>query len=294
MNWDDLKIFLAVARGGSVRAAGAALEVNQSTVSRRITAFEQSIETRLFEKLPSGYRLTTAGADLLQDAQRVENEIAALDRHIFSQNNGLDGSIRVTLSPPLSSHLLMPDLARFSAQYPKIKVELIASDKPLNLSKREADIAIRITNNPPDYLIGRRLADMAQAIYGARGYLRETGDESKLRWLGWGAADVYPEWIKESSYPNIPAHHQINDTTLQFTAAKNGLGIAMLPCFMADTEPTMARLPLSRVTKTWGIWILAHRDLHGVARVQAFMRFMIERFAKYRNLLEGRQSGDPL
>ncbi|GAB4194890.1 MAG: LysR family transcriptional regulator [Wenzhouxiangellaceae bacterium] len=294
MNWDDLKIFLAVAREGSVRAAAVALDVNQSTVSRRIAAFEESIETRLFEKLPSGYRLTTAGVDLLQHVQRIENEINSLDRHIFSHNSGLEGSIRVTLSPPLSSHLLMPDLAQFGAQYPEIKVELIASDKALNLSKREADIAIRITNNPPEYLIGRRLGNMAQAIYGAREYLRKVSDDSQLRWLGWGETEACPQWIKDSDYPDIPTHHQINDTNLQFAAAKNGLGIAILPCFMADTEPAMARLPLSTVTKTWGIWILTHKDLHRTARVQTFIRFITERFEKYRDLLEGRQPGDPL
>jgi molybdate transport repressor ModE-like protein len=143
-NWDDIRYFLAVARGGSVRAAADALGVNHSTVIRRIVQLEKLLGSKVFEKLPSGYRLTPAGAEIVDLAEQMEAKSDQLETRIFGRDQGLRGKLRITLAPALASGLLMPDFARFSATHPEIELEVVASQGPINLVKREADVALRV------------------------------------------------------------------------------------------------------------------------------------------------------
>jgi len=291
MDWDDIRYFLAVARKGSIRAASLTLDVNQSTVSRRIGAFEKRLGVRLFEKLPTGYVLTDSGEDILGTATRIEDEVAVLDRQLYRQETDLSGSLRVTLPTPLAKHLLLPDLALFGQQYPNIKLEMSASDEEFNLSKREADVAIRVTDQPPEYLIGRNLLRFAKAVYASTDYISRhqiSYDSSELHWIGWDDPVHDPQWIKDSPYPQAIAHHGINDVNIQLEAAKAGMGLAILPCFMADPLPQLQRLPPATPQPSKDVWILTHQDLRGTAKIRAFINFMGEAFERHRDLLEGR------
>src|SRR5579863_5330753 len=142
IDWDDVRYFLAVARGGSVRAAAAQLGVNHSTVLRRIAQLEEHLGAHMFEKLPSGYRLTAAGEEVLELADRMEASSHLLETRGFGRDQSVRGLLRVTLAPTLATHLLMPDFADFARLHPDIEIEILSSGELANLTNREADIAI--------------------------------------------------------------------------------------------------------------------------------------------------------
>src|SRR5271165_6849896 len=144
IDWDDVRYFLAVARGGSVRAAAERLGVNHSTVLRRIAQLEERLGAHMFEKLPSGYRLTIAGQEVLEFADQLEASSNQLETRVFGRDQSVRGLLRVTLPPPLATHLLMPDFADFARLHSQIEMEILSVDGPVNLTNREADVAIRV------------------------------------------------------------------------------------------------------------------------------------------------------
>ena len=174
LNWDDFRLLLAVARSGSASGAGRSLGINQSTVSRRIRTLEERVEVRLFEPLPSGLALTAAGEEVLAAAERMEREVEQVDRQVFGRDAALSGNVRVTvpemLMPTLAFHL-----ADFRALHPGISVHVHCDDSLVNLTKRFADVAIRLQNSPPEHLVGRRIKIMPLAPYASAGYLERTG-----------------------------------------------------------------------------------------------------------------------
>ena len=144
IDWDDVRYFLAAARTGSVRAAAARLGVNHSTVLRRIAQLEEHLGARMFEKLPSGYRLTTAGEEVLEFAIQMEATSHQLETRVLGRDQSVRGLLRVTLTPILATHLLMPDFAEFARLHPDIEMEVLSSGELANLTNREADVAIRV------------------------------------------------------------------------------------------------------------------------------------------------------
>ena len=144
IDWDDVRYFLAVARGGSVRAAAERLRVNHSTVLRRIAQLEERLGAHMFEKLPSGYRLTDAGEEVLEFADQMEASSNQLETRIFGRDQSVRGLLRVTLAPTLATHLLLPDFADFARLHPEVEMEILSIEEPVNLTNREADVAIRV------------------------------------------------------------------------------------------------------------------------------------------------------
>jgi DNA-binding transcriptional LysR family regulator len=292
MDWDNLRFFLAVARKGSIRAASTVLAVNHSTVARRITAFENKLGVRLFERLPNGYVLTPTGEEMMKSAQHVEDEIVKLDRQVIGRDAQLNGVLRVTMPTALATHLLMPDISAFTKIYPSIQLELAFSDEEFNLRKREADIAIRLTPNPPDYLVGRRILEPAKGVYASHDYLVSKNHKQhpeNLHWIAWEDSAAQTQRKKESRFSSSPVAHYADNLLAQLEAVKSGMGIAMLPCFIADTFPSLERLELLPSAGNCGaLWILTHEDLRATARVRAFIDFMLEAFDRHTDLLLGR------
>ena len=168
MNWDDIRYFLAVSRTGSIRGAASKLDVNHSTVSRRIGQLEEQLGVRLFEKLPTGYVITPAGEEIFDLAERMEEQANTLERQIYGRDTSLTGKLRVTLPQALATHLIMPDLVSFARANPGIELEIVTSYETLNLTRRQADVAIRLVyenQSPPEHLHGRRIASVYRAIY---------------------------------------------------------------------------------------------------------------------------------
>ncbi len=295
VNWDDLKIFLAVAREGSARGAACKLGIHHSTITRRVEAFESAQKIRLFDRLPTGYTLTAAGEELLQAVGSVEDEINGIERHILGKDIQLKGDIRVTMSDAIAIHILMPDLVNFMETYPEVNLELCTSYDLLNLTKREADVAIRITENPPEHLVGRKVCRYHCANYASPSYLAQyelAGDMAggSAHWIGWDSTVPIPEWVRKSQFPHLPVRGRFNHPLTQVAAARAGLGIARIPCFLGDREPALQRIPPGTCEPCHDIWILTHKDLVSTVRTQTFMDAMAEAFRQKRDLLEGKEA----
>ena len=289
MDWDDLKYFLATARKGSIRAAAETLGVNHSTVSRRLAGFEDKLGVRLFERMPGGYLTTQAGEDMVRSAERIEDEIAALDRRIAGRDTSLTGLLRVTVPGPWP---FMQDIAAFAHANPGIELEVAGTTDIANLTRREADVAVRFSNDPPGHLVGRRLLQYAVAVYASPGYLADHDMQrspAAVNWIGWNDPVPDPQWVRESAFPKSPARHRLDDLSLQVQAAKAGLGISILPCFIADNEPGLVRVPPGDTLPGRDLWLLTHEDLRYTARVRKFIDFMADAILKRRDLFEGRR-----
>lgn len=296
MDWDDIRFYLAVARHGSIRAASNQLSVNPSTVARRIDAYEKKIGVRLFDRLATGYILTKTGQDMLNSAELIENEIASLDRRVTGSDAQLNGKLRVTLPAPIATHLLMHDIAEFEQAYPGINLELHVSYEVLNLSKREADIAIRMIDTPTENLTGNKIGSMAFATYASKEYLntRPKDKAQNMQWIQHKAHENNSDWQGNSKFKDAPIKHTISDPFVLFQAVKANMGIAKLPCFMADADNTLQRIDEIEKTGCGGdIWLLTHKDLSNTARVKVFLDFMTKAFKQHEEKLKGNITAAP-
>ncbi len=289
MDWDDIKLFLALMRTGTVRAAAGALGVSHSTVARRIDAMERKLAVRLFDRLPTGYVVTAAGEDMLAVAELVENELDGLERRILGHDRKLAGRVRVTMVDGLATGLLMPHLADFTRKYPAIDLQVETTYEEVDLDYRGADIALRFARNPPDHLVGRRLLTCATAAYASVDYLKhhDLDDPADGRWIGFGAPEAFPKWVKESQFPNIPAKGQIVSLLVQREACKAGMGVAMLPCFLGEAEASLRRLSPGEPNPNFELWLLSHRDMRTSARIRLFSEAMTVAIKSHRWDYEG-------
>jgi DNA-binding transcriptional LysR family regulator len=295
MDWDDLRYVLAVADAGSLAGAGRRLGVNHTTMLRRIAAVEQRLGLRLFERLPAGYTLTPGGEELIAAARQIEATVTTLERRLAGKDLRLAGTIRVTTTDTLMGSILPEILAEFHASYPGIQVEIAVSNLMFNLTRREADIAIRPASGPPETLIGRRIAKVAFAIYASPDYLarQDAGrDLADHQWLApdEGLADTaVAQWMR-AQVPQARITLAANSLMALCQAARAGLGLAALPCYLGDTSPDLVCVHQPIREMETALWILTHADLRRVARVRAFTEFASEAFARRRPLLEGAQA----
>ncbi|MEE8350700.1 MAG: LysR family transcriptional regulator [Rhodospirillales bacterium] len=294
MNWDDLKYFLAVARAGSLSGAARTLGVNHSTVFRRIQEFEERLGVRLFDRLPSGYALTTEGDDMLASVEKVDAEIDGLNRRLSGRDLRLSGALRITTTSTLIHWVLARHMAEFTKAYPGIDLELVVATDFFNLSKRQADIAIRPTLSPPESLIGRRLSKLAFAPYASGDYLSGAkGAKAPLKAHTWIGFDdnlshlAAAKWLRDS-LPGAAIGLRVNSLTAMLSTARAGMGCAMLPCFMGDQEKSLKRLSPPLVKAGSELWLLTHEDLKKTARVRAFMDFFADALKSDKDLLEGK------
>ena len=281
--WDDLNTVLAVARGGSLSAAARSLGVNHSTVSRRITALEKATGHTLFRRLPRGYAPTAAGEELVAAAERMEAEVEGLQRLLSGRDISPSGSIRLTAPDDMANHLLPGSLARFNARFPGIAIEMAIGNRLLNLTRREADVALRATRHPPENLIGRRIATLAAAVYASRDYLARTGGAAPApgqlaghNWVAWeedDEANVLKTWVTQQSAPERVAYRS-NSVANQFAAVRAGLGLGALPCYLGDAAPELVRVLPPQEAIATELWLLTHGDLRRAARIAALMDFL--------------------
>ncbi|MEE1673395.1 LysR family transcriptional regulator [Agarivorans aestuarii] len=296
MNWDDLKYFLAVCRNGSIRAAATELQVNHATVSRRINSFEASLGRRLFERSPQGYQCTAMGDEIFAEAEKLEQSLKAVERRVAGNDASMVGEIRVTSHQIIAEHLLMPAIAEFCQLYPDIHIEIIDSFKLLSISNREADVAFRLCDSPPEHLIGRKLATIHRACYIAANKQAKLADPTWLaqqNWLGWSDKQQRPIGKIAKSYPKLASRHKLLSPSLQVAACKQGMGVAILGCFIGDTSKDLVRIPPYLSVPKYDLWILSHPDLQQNKKVLTFVRFMTKKFLAQRELIEGKQFTTP-
>lgn len=278
MNWDDLKIFLAVAEAPSMRVAAKKLRVSHSTVSRRIEALEASLNVRLFDRMPDGYRLTLSGEELMPVALDMEEKLNGFGRNVVGRDDALEGQVCVTIPEVVAATFFMPYFIEFMKDYPGIHIKIRDSFDLFDLSRREADVAIRFTSKPPEHLIGRKLGNLHQAAYATRTYLAKHNPgepSSSAKWIGWGTPDEKPSWIDTSPFPHLGVAGHFNNMSIQYQATKQDLGIGFFSCTLGDNDPDLVQL--SDPKPTMDVWLLSHRDLRASARMRAFRQFLIQR-----------------
>ena len=300
-DWNDARLVLAMSRTGSLTAAAKGLRVDHSTVFRRLAALEARLGLPLFERGPGGvYKPTTAGVRAALAAERMEDEALGLARDLAGQDRRLTGRLRVTCSETLAYRLLTPCIARFRAAHPGIVVELVVDSRVLNLSRREADVALRVARPREGDLWGRKLADVAWTAYGAADYLAgvppltSAADLGSHPLIGWeeGTAGINAAVWLAGAAPLAAVVYRTNSLVNQLVAARAGIGLAVLPCYLGDPEPGLARAlpggPVPALARE--LWIVTHQDLRRTARVRAFFDYIAEGIGADRVLIEGRAS----
>jgi len=288
----DLATLLAIAREGTLAGAARRLRVNHSTVFRRLGAIEARLGTRLFERQDGSYVTTAAGEDLLRTAERVEAEVEALERRLSGQDLRLTGSLRLTAPDDLAEVMVMPALALFRERYPDITVELIVDNRMLNLTRREADVALRPTRRPPETLAGRRIAKVASAVYVAAQARPEPQPEN-ARWIAWEEGAGPPaaaRWLAERTDRSAVAYRS-NSLFNQASAARAGLGQALLPCFLGDGDMGLRRVTPPLPELDTELWLLTHPDLQRTARIRALLDLLYSNLRRQRDRLAGRAAG---
>ena len=292
--WDDLRLVKAIADARSLPAAAAWIGINHSTAFRRLKQIEATLGVALFEKHRSGYTLTAAGEEIAALAARVDEDVAAVTRKLAGQDVAPSGELRVATNDSLLVDLLTPLFAAFRVRCPGVRLDILIGNQALNLAKRDADVAIRATDNPPENLVGRRAARIAWALYGRAADFSDSagaanGVPKERNWVSLGeqlgALNVV-KWIAA----NIPVErvvYKVNTVLGLAEAVEAGVGVGYVPCFIGDARPSLARLGPPEPEFGSDLWLLTHPDLRHSARVRVFLDFLAAELARRRSFIDG-------
>jgi len=278
LDWNALQFILALARRQSLERAAEELAVDPSTVSRRVRALERDIGARVFDRTASGHRLTAVGRGLLLTAERVEADIAAMEREAARADQRLEGVVRIATSDAFGRHRLSAILCSFRRQHPLVDFDLVADIRPASLIRREADVAIRLVRPAQALLASRLVATLGHGLYASREYLsghpfdpgEPTRGQSLLGYHSSLAALPEARWLDERAQGARFAL-RANRVDLLVPAAVGGMGLAVLPCYIADAEPSLVRLLGPRDVVTRELWLVLHRDSRRIGRIRAFV-----------------------
>lgn len=295
-DWDDLRYLLAVARHGSTLAAGRALAVDQSTVQRRLLELERRIGQSLVQRQPTGYRLTEFGHEMLPFAEAVERSVQAFERQLRTLGTETTGVIRMTCPEPIVNRITQTGLLdRFHARHPTLRVQFVMSDKYIDLSHGEADVALRSGDTDDDELVGRKIGDSIWAVYASRAYIERHGQPTSIEDLAQHALVGFDDtmakhriaqWLRTVA-PDAPMAARSNSVLGLIYSVKAGIGIGPLPLPLGDAEPDLVRVlePVAELTRIWRL--LTTRELRRTPRVSAFFDFIVEEIETLRPILTG-------
>jgi DNA-binding transcriptional LysR family regulator len=293
-DWNDARYFLAIWRQRSLSAAGRHLRVQQSTVGRRLAALEAALDARLFERTPDGYFLTPAGESLTVHAERMETEALSAERALMGSEGRAAGTIRMTAPQAFGFSFVVPLLARLHAQQPDVLVELIADNLNLSLSRREADLALRIGRPTQPHLVMRRVGDVVNGLYASRDYLRKhrlRGDDlGGHRYVDFDETYLQKQvmaWLAQRAR-GARCVLRVNGMPGILAALREGLGIGLLPCWAGDADERLVRiLPAQAFTQP--LWLVLHRDLRHAARIRVAADFFVRELSREAPRLLGRR-----
>lgn len=283
MIWDDYKYFLAVARSGSLSGAARVLKTSPATVGRRIAAVESRLSARLFDRAQTGYALTESGEAIRRKAEAVEEAILSVEREAVGRDLRVTGRVRVATAEDIATFLIAPKLTEFRRSYPGIVLETVASWDVANLTRREAEVAVRTIRPSHGDFVVRQIGVWNCALYVSRLYARAQKLKpglTDLRNVGvitWTEESTFRggDWFEQHAR-HSPVVFAANSRHIQYAACKAGLGAAILPCLAADDDPDLLRLlPATRI-RSVNLWLVAHRDLVRTARVRAVLDFLAE------------------
>lgn len=292
MDWDDVRTFLAIARARTLSGAARALGVRQSTMSRRLEALERRAGARLLQKTPAGYALTVLGEAVLAHAERMEAEAMAVERTVQGRDVALSGTVRVTTVEVLATHLLPSAIAAVQRRHPGIEVDVLPETRSLSLSRREADLAIRMARFEGNQLVCRRVGRLAHALYASPAYLAEHGSpvdrpggHAIITLLEDQAHFAEARWLEER-VPEARVALRSNSRDVQLSAACSGLGVVCLSRYLADRRPELVRLDSAGPGPEREIWLGVHEDLRQMPRIRALIEALDAAFEAQRPLLE--------
>lgn len=282
MEWSDLRLFLAIAREGTLVAAARTLALTQPTMGRRLRALEEAVGHPLFQRTRGGFVLTDDGATLLGHAERMEEEALAIERRLAGQAQQLEGTLRITSSDWFGAHVLAPVLADFSVLHPRVAIELLTDARFLDLSRREADVAFRIRPFDDADVVSRKLLRMRYGVYLRRGLARPVvgdGAGSALIALDAAFAGTPDDSWLQAMLPRAHVTFRSNSRDVQARMCALGLGVAVLPIPLGDSTDGIERIDLGAEPPSRDTWIGYHRDLRRLARLRALLDLVIERLA---------------
>jgi len=293
-DWNDLRYFLAVAKAGSTLAAAKLLGTSQSTVHRRLAVLEASVGRPLVIRHQIGYRLTELGEHLLPYAEHVEEALISFERQSLAYDKELTGTVRVTCTASVSDRLLRSSfIDAFHARHPGLRVELVITDRILDLSKREADIAVRLGRPRDTSLVGRKIAEVPRAIYASRSYVERHGcpecteelaHHSVVAYDGEIANNPAAQWLR-SVAPDATIGARSDSIPGVVLALKSGSGLAPLPIHVGNRESDLVRLMNTSPALATQFWLLMHRDMRRMPRARAFFDFASAEIKRFRKIL---------
>jgi DNA-binding transcriptional LysR family regulator len=296
LSWDEFRLVKSIAEARSLVGAAERLGVNHSTVFRRLAAVESAVGARLFERARAGYEPTAAGEEMIALASTMAESVLEFERRVAGRDIKPTGELTVTVPGAVGLHFMPAIVAQFQAQNPGVVVELIMTNQTLDLSRRDADVAIRLTNDPPETLVGRRICTARWAVYCRGDLVAGLGAEQieSAAFIGFGdgmGPGSARRWI-EAHVGSERIVARANSTHCMLALALEGLGAALLPCFLGDRSPDLTRVGYLLPEIDLGLWMLIHADLRRSPRVRAFMDFAGAELTKQRRVIEGEESGE--
>jgi len=285
MDWNSLKVFLAIVRSGSLSGAASDLEVNHSTIFRRLNAFEEEISGQLFERKNNRYELTTLGHELHVLAQNIENSFDGISRHIVGKDIQPKGIVKITAPNNIAYRYLPSYITNFNLQYPDIQIELLVSNQEFNMSNRQADIAVRSTSSPAEHLIGRQVCTLNWSVFASKAYEDKFGLPNNIDELAkhvligaTGSMCRLPAFIWQDTHFTDQVITRCDDLTAMSYFVESGQGLAFLPD--DQSRPELIKLFAIQDSQPSNIWLLTHPDLRNVERIKLFMQYLTKAFSQ--------------
>ena len=276
LSWDDMRTVMCLVRGGSLAAAAQDLGLNYTTVARRIARAEASLGIMLFERLADGYQPTEAGLLVAHHAAQMDTQTDALMRQLQGRDTTLRGPLTVTAPQLLIAHVLTPMIAQFCKTFPEVDLHVRATNDLLDLNRREADLAIRISRDPGDRLMGLRLAAQQSASFASPALARKIVDDPNgvVDWIVYAGYTTVPKNV-DPAYPNHNICMTFDDMVAIRAATQAGLGVARMPMFLGCTSDGLVQVPVLPPQPYPDIWVVTHRDIWTAAKVTAFREMLV-------------------
>ena len=282
LEWSDLRVFLAIAREGTLAAAARQLGQTQPTMGRRLRALESEVGQTLFQRTAEGFVLTDEGASVLGHAERIEEEALAFQRQLVGQEARLQGLLRLSCSDWFGTFILAPVLAEFGAKHPNVCVELLTDARLYSLPRREADMVFRIIPFDEPEVIARRLMHIPYALYGLKGSEPPRpgdGAGSRVITMDIGFSNMPDSiWLKRL-LPNATVAHRSNNREVHAKLCAHGAGLAVLPRPLGDATPNIEALDIGETPPGRDTFVGYHRDLKRLARMRELLGLVVERLA---------------
>lgn len=288
LDWEDLRFFVALARGGTLSATARELRVNHATVARRVASLEHLLGRALFERRASGYVLTAEGTAVLDEARAMDEAALSVLRRLDGGAE-LSGVVRLAAGPVLAERFLIDRLRAFHEQYPAINLEVLGAARMVSLARRDADIALRYGSLKDSELMVRKVAKVAFGLYASPAYRAKTAAKKELMFIGY---DDESDFIAEAGwlarrFGDRRFSFRTNSQSAQAAAARAGYGVALLPRYVAAGDAGLVELVLGERLPERDVWLLTRRDLKRVPRVKAVADYLVDLFRRERKLLAG-------